>query len=72
MFLPVTAAFPEAPDQVKEECVKLSLLNKGAQLSDVMITITENYMKYHDCSAKVKGWNQWYIEQKKIFEDATK
>lgn len=70
--VPVTSTFPDVPDPLKVECEKLKLLSEGAKLSDVMITITENYMKYHECSVKVEGWNDWYNKQKKIFEDATK
>lgn len=71
-FLPVSAKFPDAPTVIAEKCEKLKLLDQGAKLSDVMIAITENYMKYHECSAKVDGWKDWYEKQKIIFDKAGK
>lgn len=70
--VPVTPKFPTAPELLTEECEALMRLENGAKLSNVMITITENYMRYHECARKNKAWNEWYTEQKKIFEQATK
>lgn len=70
--LPVTSEFPTAPTELKEECPKLDVLKNGVTLSEVMITITLNYMKYHECKLKNKTWIEWYEKQKKIHEDATK
>lgn len=68
---PVTAKFPTVPDLIKEDCESLGLLKETAELSDAMITITQNYMKYHDCARKNRAWKEWYDKQKRIFEDAT-
>ena len=32
-------------------------------------TIVHNYTLYHQCSLKVDGWNDWYVEQKKIYDE---
>lgn len=69
---PVTAKFPEAPDMLKQECAKLKEATEGMTLSEFTKTVVENYILYHECSLKVKGWNDWYTQQKKIFEEATK
>lgn len=71
-FVPVVPKFPNAPDMLKEECDPLTTLKDGAKLSDVMITITQNYMKYHECKRRNQGWREWYEDQKKIYEEATK
>lgn len=70
--VPVTSEFPEAPDVLRQECEKLKEATEGMSLSEFTKTVVENYIKYHECSSKVKGWNEWYTEQKKIFEEATK
>jgi hypothetical protein len=69
---PVTARFPDAPNILKEPCPELDTLAQDAQLSDLMIVITMNYMKSHECRRKVEGWNEWHTKQKAIFEEATK
>ena len=69
--VPVTAKFPTVPDIIKEDCDRLGLVKETATLSDVMITITQNYIKYHACARKNQAWKEWYDQQKRIFEDAT-
>jgi hypothetical protein len=38
-------------------------------LSDITKTVVENYGEYYLCAETVNGWNEWYIQQKKIFEE---
>lgn len=70
--VPVVAKFPSAPEVLLENCGPLYTLKEGARLSDVMIATTENFMKYHECSAKHRAWIDWYNVQKPIFEQSTK
>ena len=69
---PVTAKFPDAPDTLMQDCAKLKEATEGMSLSQYTKTVVDNYMLYHECERKVKCWHEWYAEQKKIFEDATK
>lgn len=69
--VPVAPKFPTAPEILMEECTGLMRLEQKAKLSDVMITITENYMRYHECSRKNKAWTEWYNQQKELFEKAS-
>jgi hypothetical protein len=69
---PVTYNFPTAPKIIMEPCEELNVLARDAQLSDLMITITMNYMKYHECKNKNQGWIDWYNEQRRLYEEATK
>ena len=63
--VPVTAKFPDVPPVLKEPCAKLDTIkNDSAKLSDLMTTVTNNYVKYHDCAAQVDSWNDWYTKQK--------
>lgn len=69
---PVTAKFPDAPQVLVQECDALKVATENMKLSEYTKVVVDNYMKYHQCAAKVKGWNEWYSQQKTIFEDATK
>lgn len=71
-MVPVTPTFPARPATLQENCDSLKKLADDAKLSDLMITITENYMRYHECKRKNQGWNEWYDEQKKIYDAAGK
>lgn len=67
---PVTQKFPEAPEILMEKCPSLETLDQPKVLiSDLMRTVTRNYMKYHSCGDLVEAWQKWYSDQKKIFED---
>ena len=37
--------------------------------SRLLETVTENYGQYYELREIVKGWQDWYKEQKKIFEE---
>lgn len=70
--VPVAPKFPEAPTTLQEKCEALKEVAEDASLTQFTKTVVENYVLYHECSRKVEGWHEWYINQKKIFEDATK
>ena len=36
--------------------------------SELLTTVVENYGTYYEVVEKLKGWQDWYREQKKIFE----
>lgn len=66
-------SFPSAPPALQNPCPQLDVLKKdNPQLSDLLTTVTGNYVKYHDCATKVDAWNDWYNSQKQIFQNATK
>lgn len=71
--VPVKQKWPEAPKQLLEKCQSLLKAdpNKPA-ITDLLKTVIENYSLYYQCSAKVEGWNEWYIEQKQIFDNSNK
>lgn len=37
--------------------------------SELLTTVTENYGTYYQVVEKLKGWQEWYAAQKKIFEE---
>lgn len=68
---PVKQKFPEAPEILMQKCPDLETVEQPkVLLSELMRTVTRNYMKYHDCKNVVEGWHKWYNDQKKIFDEA--
>lgn len=70
--VPLHPEFPKIPPALEQDCGKLLTLQDNAKLSDLMITITMNYMKFHECERKNQAWRDWYATQKQIYENATK
>ena len=63
--------YPQWPDSPKlGNCPELENAMPTEKLSDLLSTVVKNYEKYHVCAARSQEWQQWYINQKKIYEDA--
>jgi hypothetical protein len=69
--VPVKQKFPEAPDVLMQQCEQLKTVaeDKGT-LREFLKIVIENYSLHYQCAGKVQGWQDWYIEQKRIFEGA--
>lgn len=69
--IPVKQKFPEAPEILMQKCSALETIDEPkVLLSQLMKTVTRNYMKYHNCKDLAEAWQDWYKDQKKISEDA--
>lgn len=66
--VPVTQKFPSAPATLMIEPTELKEVPAGAPSSTVFETVIENYGTYYEIANRLKGWQQWYTEQKKIFD----
>lgn len=67
--VPVKIDFPDAPKTLLEKCDDLKIITtETVVVSELLKTITHNYIKYHECVAKQEAWAEWYDKQKKIFE----
>ena len=66
--VPVTAKFPNAPEQLLVKCPQLEKLGNEVKLSDISKTITVNYTTYYECAVKHDSFIEWYNVQKNIFE----
>ena len=64
---PVARNFPEVPTRLTAACDTLVEVPATDKLSVVLSTVVKNYGQYKECSIKVDAWNEWYNEQKKIF-----
>lgn len=68
--VPVKRSFPDVPEVLLKECDPLNTISKSeVKLSELMETVTKNYGKYHNCAAVVDAWQDWYKEQKKVFDE---
>jgi PBP1b-binding outer membrane lipoprotein LpoB len=69
--VPVKQKFPDAPPVLMEKCQQLKTVaeDKGT-LREFLKTVIENYSLHYQCADKVQGWQDWYQEQKRIFEGA--
>ncbi len=67
--VPVKRSFPEAPEPLMEKCLPLISTAEDAKLSDVAKAISYNYSLHYECSVKVEAWQEWYRNQKKIFDE---
>lgn len=67
--VPVAQKFPEAPKELLEQCSPIKEIPANIHLSDLTKTVVENYTEYHLCENKVSAWQNWYNQQKKIFEE---
>lgn len=66
--VPVTQRFPTVPATLMTAPSELKEVPADSTSSVVFETVIENYGTYYEIVNRLKGWQQWYIEQKKIFE----
>lgn len=71
--VPVKQQFPVAPAVLLERCPDLLTIDDGKNsLRDMLKIVIQNYALYYHCAEKTHGWQDWYTEQKKIFEQVNK
>lgn len=68
--VPVKKEFPKPVPELMKTCESLKKVetDKAITITEMLKTIVSNYTLYHECSTKVEGWQEWYLEQKKIHE----
>ena len=70
---PVKQEFPVAPSILLERCPDLMQIDDGKNsLRDMLKVVIQNYALYYQCAEKTHGWQDWYTEQKRIFNGANK
>lgn len=71
--VPITPKFPTPPDILFEACGPLNTIDKETVLlSEFLRTVRSNYEKYHNCADLVLEWQNWYKEQKSLYENTNK
>jgi 3-deoxy-D-manno-octulosonate 8-phosphate phosphatase KdsC-like HAD superfamily phosphatase len=67
--VPVKQKFPDAPKALVERCESLKKIEGDkVAITEMLKVVVQNYGMYYECAAKVDGWNDWYLEQKRIYE----
>jgi uncharacterized lipoprotein YmbA len=69
--VPVSQRFPDVPKALVERCESLRKIEGDkVAITEMLKVVVQNYGMYYECAAKVDGWNDWYLEQKRIYESA--
>ena len=67
--VPVARNFPNATPELMKKCEALKKVEGDkVAITEMLKVIVQNYTLYYECSTKVDGWQDWYNEQKKIFD----
>lgn len=73
--VPVKMEFPNAPQSLLKKCEELKTIEPkagGTPITELLKSVVANYTLYHECSNKVDGWNEWYSNIKKIYDEVGK
>lgn len=71
--IPMAPKWPDAVPELREKCPDLATIEGDkVAITELLKTVVNNYKLYYECSIKNEGWNKWYDEQKKIYEETTK
>lgn len=66
--VPVKQEFPVAPAILLERCPDLMTIDDGKNsLREMLKIVIQNYALYYQCAEKTHGWQDWYNEQRKIY-----
>jgi hypothetical protein len=69
--VPVAQKFPNAAPELMKKCEDLKKVEGDkVSITDMLKVVVHNYSLYYECSTKIDGWQEWYLEQKKIFDSA--
>lgn len=72
-FLPVMPEFPEPVKELTEKCPDLKQIEGDkVAVADLLKAVVNNYTLYYQCSLKNDGWNDWYKQQKEIYDEVKK
>jgi hypothetical protein len=67
--VPVSQRFPDVPKALVERCESLRKIEGDkVAITEMLKVVVQNYGMYYECAAKVDGWNDWYQEQRRIYE----
>ena len=68
--VPIVPKFPDPVPELMIKCNDLKTVQgEKVTITDMLKVIVENYTLYYECSTRVEGWQDWYTEQRKIFEN---
>jgi hypothetical protein len=66
---PVLPNWPTAPADLQQPAADLTPLDsKQRNLSDLIDNANTNYTQYYILKEKYEGWQNWYLNQQKIWQ----
>ena len=65
--VPVERSFPEVPKTFMEKSKELKFVSDKASFSEMLDVMIDNYSEYYLVMQKLNAWQQWYLQQKEIF-----
>ena len=69
-LLPTMPEFPQPVKELTEPCPDLKQIEGDkVAMTDLLKAVVNNYTLYYQCSLKNDGWNEWYKEQKKLYDE---
>lgn len=67
--VPVKQEFPVAPSILLERCPDLLVIDDGKNsMREMLKVVIQNYALYYQCAEKTHGWQDWYNQQRKIYD----
>lgn len=63
---------PSVPESFLTLPKELSMAKQSNRLSDLIVTVTENYRVCNDTRNRLILWQTWYMENQKIFQEKLK
>jgi len=67
--VPLTQKFPQAPQILLDPAPNLKTLPDDKKtLTDLLENANDNYGVYYDVVERYKSWQEWYKQQKQIFD----
>lgn len=67
--VPVQREFPSVPKTLMEKPVPLKQVPENSSFSIMLDTMLDNYSSYYVISERLNAWQDWYKQQKSIFEN---
>ena len=69
--VPVKPTVPTPTPELMKKCEDLRKIEGDkVAITEMLKVVVHNYSLYYECSTKVDGWQEWYTEQKKIYDNA--
>jgi hypothetical protein len=71
--VPVKQKFPEVPPELMQPAADLNKVPEDTKnISEIIKNTADNSQSYYEIRIKLQAWQEWYAEQKKIFDEVNK
>jgi hypothetical protein len=68
--VPVKQNFPQVPNELMQPAPLLNKVPEDTKnISDIIKNTADNSKTYYEIRIKLQAWQEWYNEQKKVFEE---